>query len=944
MAESPGEGPAPLEKLFEQLAREHLQFLAAVAQSAQALQREERLLIEDAFSKLYRENAELNEELCELRRIGIRRVVDNRRCAPPVPQVPQLTDADGPDAAKQPFFTVADISGALPPSSSPWRSMKAQSSPTGTPVAHTLQSTPSTSAEDELQDVQSFPTGAGGGESPGTRNMALRKAAMLRAERAPSDSPPDLGEQDLVLEPAVAPAMSYQPKTSFLQPRPPTQLPNLTDSAPLSPAPIMPGVVEEPLAAYTLSQDEGLTRSWRNPRPEASMIAQPTNTGIESSDLPIFGAENRGNRGSRATATTDIAPVTLAPANNIKDKMCRKQRLRLRYLLGLSGKDKLVSADDLYNFLLKRYPDCGVSIDAVEAVVKEFKRVHSQEAMRAIVRGSHASDSSMGPEGYIAPHQIELRVLVDMLVSPDILRHCCSEVRDDVDTIVKGILKVTVDEVIDNATMMNLRREADNSVQDRALRMCPSSDAALNILVTATVLFNIFCLGISLDIAPSNKVWYIIEIVCACVFVSEVVVKMRRHGVRKYFHGEDRIWNSLDLLLTLLAILDVCFTTMNMVVPGLMGDNKGSYAAQMVLMLRAMRLTRVVRLVKLLRSPLLQNLTNMLTGFMLGLPALFWVVVLFLVVLYVFGLAFRIMWGPAEGQNMIAVCGVPDDVAEGNGNPTAECISKLHWLYGEEFFGTVWLSMFTTFRFMLGDYQSRNGVSLAIVFGERYGAAFHVLFGVGMILAVFGLFNIVTAIFVDSTISGLKHNDAMRKYALQYEGRYVKGKIQKLLERIGELMIEAKKDAGGNATSRCSTTATARLRVSGSDTQDAFELCESIVLTSDDFCEVMEDLRVRSLLRDLDVEMYNPQGFFETFDADDSGTVTILEMVQAIMRLRGDVRKNDLIASWVAVRALGRRFDQLTLALSAGLEHGHKPPRESLGKESLDRMFAEDSA
>merc|ERR1711963_876698 len=76
--------------------------------------------------------------------------------------------------------------------------------------------------------------------------------------------------------------------------------------------------------------------------------------------------------------------------------------------------------------------------------------------------------------------------------------------------------------------------------------------------------------------------------------------------------------------------------------------------------------------------------------------------------------------------------------------------------------------------------------------------------------------------------------------------------------------------------------------------------------------DVMEDPVIKVLLQDLDVDMYNPSGMFDTFDPDGNKCITTSEMVQALMKLRGAPQKNDLIASWVAIRALRDKMDELT--------------------------------
>jgi len=609
----------------------------------------------------------------------------------------------------------------------------------------------------------------------------------------------------------------------------------------------------------------------------------------------------------------------LEPAADVRRKLVRKQRLRLRTLLGLSVGGLWVTAEMLQSFLARRYPSTAVDVASIIEVFAELKRarVTRREDVEAM------SDGELDDED--APGKIGFKLLVELILDDDLPRHVQPHMREDVEWFCKALLAVTVDEVIDNATNIHGHDlQDDDDASQRGFFHAPTPVAVIRAIVPVTVLMSIACLGLSLDFLPGSILWLVMEVIFTAIFVTEVVVKMASFGPRGYFCGKERRWNTLDFIVTALSVMDVCISFYL-----LLRESVSGTAAQVLPLLRALRISRVFRLPKILRIRFLKNFTNMLTGFMLGLPALFGVIVLFCVVLFVLGLAFRIMWGPEDGQDLIGQCGLGDEYLE-DGNRTEYCDRYVHYMYGEEFFGTVWVSMFTTFRFMLGDYQSKDGVSLAIVFGEGYGSSFHLLFGVGMICCVFGLFNIVTAIFVDSTISGLKHNDIMRKYAQQYEGRYVKAKLMALIHRVAAIMAE--KNQMSRRVSRVETipsgtttgrfAAAERTSISRFDPEhpDCLEAIQKLVIAYDDFCEIMEDAHVRALLRDLDVEMYNPQSFFETFDVDDTGVITITAMVQNIIRLRGDVRKNDMIASLVAVRALGKRFDALTLAMGKGGE------------------------
>jgi len=285
----------------------------------------------------------------------------------------------------------------------------------------------------------------------------------------------------------------------------------------------------------------------------------------------------------------------------------------------------------------------------------------------------------------------------------------------------------------------------------------------------------------------------------------------------------------------------------------------------------------------------------MLTGFIIGIPSLAWVLVMFVFILYMVGLIFRLFFGPADGQNLMSVCGPADDIVDLS---NADC--PVHWIYGEEFFGTVQKSMFTSFRFMLGDYSTRGGKSIIVAFSAGYGKLFEVIFVAWMIIVIFGLFNIITAIFVDSTISGLKYNDIKRKYAKQYERKYVTGKLSAILERIQELH----KDYATNATSK-SAVSLQEPWMKVWDTQ-------RISFDIDEFVVIMSDEMVKELFQDIDIDMANPLGAFDTFDPNGDGQVSVPEMVGAIMQLRGEPEKKDIVSGSLAIKALHEKFDKLT--------------------------------
>merc|ERR1712190_40703 len=85
---------------------------------------------------------------------------------------------------------------------------------------------------------------------------------------------------------------------------------------------------------------------------------------------------------------------------------------------------------------------------------------------------------------------------------------------------------------------------------------------------------------------------------------------------------------------------------------------------------------------------------------------------------------------------------------------------------------------------MIGDFSTASGKSLSAILSRGYGGPFNAAFVIMMVMIIFGLFNIITAIFVDATTAGLKHNDAKRKYASQHERKFVRTKLHSLIQVV----------------------------------------------------------------------------------------------------------------------------------------------------------------
>uniref|UniRef100_A0A7S2VSC1 Ion transport domain-containing protein n=1 Tax=Zooxanthella nutricula TaxID=1333877 RepID=A0A7S2VSC1_9DINO len=427
-------------------------------------------------------------------------------------------------------------------------------------------------------------------------------------------------------------------------------------------------------------------------------------------------------------------------------------------------------------------------------------------------------------------------------------------------------------------------------------------DVYMNILILVVVFINLLAAGISLDYSPGHWGWFALEIGCLLVFVAEVVTKLRTDGVRKYFLGRQRRLHMLDVGVMILSFIEVCISIYVLHVPARQDLPTGVWLAALG---RILKVACVVRLMKFVQSPALTDLVNMLLGFMIGFPVLLWVMVLFCATLLILGFLGRLFLGPAPGQDMVATCGNPDTILD-QGDATC----KVHHMYGEVYFGSLATSCFTAFRFMLGDFATRGGRSMLVAFSNGYGNVFNIAFIVYMVSVIFGLFNIITAIFVDRTTSGLKRESEQRKYIRQYGRAYVQDRLRELVTRVSELWRKFPRSSmHGRRLMSAKREGSARSQ-SGRVSIVDFSLDE------EEFRAVMKDARVHELMTELDVATANPASFFNAFSPDNGGAVTLRGMVEGILRLRGEPHKSDVIASAMSIQALHDKFDRFALMQS----------------------------
>jgi len=419
----------------------------------------------------------------------------------------------------------------------------------------------------------------------------------------------------------------------------------------------------------------------------------------------------------------------------------------------------------------------------------------------------------------------------------------------------------------------------------------------VNAVASISIMLSLIILGFSMDVEPEWGGWTVLEFVFAVVFVMEVTVKLIVLSPRIYFTGTNYAWNLGDFFLTIVAVVD-CIISASVSYNG---------SARMSMVLRGLRLSRVARLIKLMHWPLLAELANMISAMVIGVPWLFWVTILLCGVLYICAIILRSTVTDVS-QEMFIRCGSGDnfdiDHSEADG-------CKIAYMYGEEYCGSVLKCMFTVFRCIIGDCNTKGGRPLAAIFSHFYGWKFESFYSLSMVCMIFGMTNIITAMFVDATLSGLKFNDVQRKHAKLHETNYVTRKLNEFVMRVSKTVRELRDADTENRseTWRKSFKKTFLRAGSAKISADDWDR-EELTLSEQEFTQVLQNAKIRTLLDDLDIELEARQGIFEAFGADADGHLGVAELVSGLMRLRGDLQKSDIVSAQMALQTIGEKLSQ----------------------------------
>lgn len=348
------------------------------------------------------------------------------------------------------------------------------------------------------------------------------------------------------------------------------------------------------------------------------------------------------------------------------------------------------------------------------------------------------------------------------------------------------------------------------------------------------------------------------EAIFTALFCAELALRCRVYGLQ-FFTSSGCGWNIFDVVVVVLMLLGQA----QQYSPQL-GTMPFSQIADLRL-LRVVRLLRAFRFVQAFDS--LHGLRVLLQTVLVAVRSIVWAVLVVLFTLYVFG--------------VLMTQGVLEHLA---GHPELRDGGEVEELLAS--FGTLDRSMLTLFKIMTAGIPWHELMPAIFLLERIYLAIFLTYVAV----AYFAILNIVTGVFVETTIQVAKQD---RDFAIRNE-MHSKASYSKKLQ---EIFIE-------------------------------MDLDVSQSLTVGEFEHAMQDQRVVAYFNTLGLDFADIATLFVLLDRDQSGALTLDEFILGCMRLKGEARSLDIAklqyhAEWV-MHNLSHLMDTVT-DLSSHLCGGDSP-------------------
>jgi len=351
------------------------------------------------------------------------------------------------------------------------------------------------------------------------------------------------------------------------------------------------------------------------------------------------------------------------------------------------------------------------------------------------------------------------------------------------------------------------------------------SKSALNTASCILILLHMMYIGLQVELgirsaktgSTEPQFLVVADLVFACFFTLELLLRCAMEG-KEFFFGKHRLWNLFDALLLVVQGADIIFAFFQLG------------------WLRVVRVLRVMRAARALRTVRhFTELRLMVMSIISTLASLFWAFVLLLLVLYLVAL----------GITQIVEHHVRQDEELLDADPQL----KMDMF---EMYGSVGDSILTLFKSISGGADWQELVYPLVAMNKAYV----LIYVVYISFMVFGVTNVLTAIFVESASQVASIDQDL---AIQDQLRRDKSTIN----RIKTMFIEADKDGSG-------------------------------LITLGELERLLDDPKYIWAMRLIGVDVSESKGLFRLLDVNEMEAVNIDEFVTGMMRLKGGAKGVDL--------------------------------------------------
>lgn len=381
------------------------------------------------------------------------------------------------------------------------------------------------------------------------------------------------------------------------------------------------------------------------------------------------------------------------------------------------------------------------------------------------------------------------------------------------------------------------------------------------------------------NVTPGDE-WYFYMIECFFAFAFTVELAMRLFAKPSRFCSKkDRAWNLFDTLIVVSSVAEV-FARWNAV------KSKLSATAMFFLskasILKTMRLLRLVKVVVALRKwAVFRELRIMVASLIGGMKSLMWTIIIISTSCFVFGVFFT------EGAISYMV---ENDLQK------ADTTSDLRYYYGD-----LYDTIASLYQAITGGDSWGNTVKPLYLLPWEYTAVFYLF----ITFALWSLLNVVTAIFVDSTLT---RSAGDREFVVQAQ---IEGKNE-FIDQMDQIF-------------------------------DELDANDSGAITVEELEQHMSDPKAVAYFASLSLDVKQVKRLFHLIDIDQSGTIDRNEFIFGCLHLKGEAKNLDIAIiqhelRWIRelVFKLGEHFDNHFSTMRTGSKERWPGRSNNMSTMSLD--------